>query len=182
MWWGLAVADRGEIVRTVFDAETIARRVRELAEELGAYYPTGDLILLGTLKGGFIFLADLVRQIRREHEMDFLVAASYGMNKTSSRQVRILYDPVTPLTGRHVVLVEDIIDSGTTLNSLVRLLEARGPASLEICALLHKRKADLVLEPRFVGFDAPDEFLVGYGLDYAERYRHLPFVGSLNTE
>lgn len=176
------MADQGEVVRPVFDAETIARRVRELAEELEAFYPTGDLILLGTLKGGFIFLADLVRQIRRALEIDFLVAASYGVNQTSSRQVRILYDPVTLLTSRHVVLVEDIIDSGTTLNSLVRLLEARGPASLEICALLHKRKADLVLEPRFVGFDAPDEFLVGYGLDYAQRYRHLPFVGSLSTE
>ncbi len=176
------MADHVEVVRTVFDAQTIGRRVRELAEELEAYYPTGDLILLGTWKGGFIFLADLVRQIRRGHQIDFLVTASYGMNKSSSRQVRILYDPVTPLTGHHVVLVEDIIDSGTTLNRLVRLLEARGPASLEICALFHKRKADLVLKPRFVGFDAPDEFLVGYGLDYAERFRHLPFVGSLNTE
>ncbi len=176
------MAEQVEVVRTVFDAETIGRRVRELGEELGAYYSTGDLIMLGTLKGGFIFLADLVRQIRRAHQIDFVVAASYGMNRTSSRQVRILYDPATPLTGRHVVLVEDIIDSGTTLNALVRHLEAKDPASLEICALLHKRKAELVLEPRFVGFDAPHEFLVGYGLDYAERYRHLPFVGSLNTE
>ena len=176
------MAEQVEVVRTVFDAETIGRRVRELGEELGAYYKTGDLILLGMLKGGFIFLADLVRQIQRAHQIDFVVAASYGMNMTSNRHVRILYDPATSLTGRHVVLVEDIVDSGTTLNALVRLLEAKGPASLEICALLHKRKAEVVLEPRFVGFEAPNEFLVGYGLDYAERYRHLPFVGSLNTE
>lgn len=176
------MAEPVQTIRTVFDAETIGRRVRELGEELGAYYTSGDLLLLGALKGGFIFLGDLVRQIPREHQIDFLVAASYGRSRTSSGQVQILYDPATPLTGRHVVLVEDIIDSGTTLNSLVGLLAARDPASLEICALLHKRNAQLVLEPRFVGFDAPDEFLVGYGLDYAEQFRHLPFVGSLKME
>jgi hypoxanthine phosphoribosyltransferase len=138
--------------------------------------------MIGALKGGFIFLGDLVRCVSRPHEIDFVVAASYGDSMTSSGQVRLLYDPATDLAGRHVLLVEDIIDSGTTLNMLVHLLQARGPASLEICALLHKRKAKLVLEPRFVGFDAPDEFLVGYGLDYGEQYRHLPFVGSLNRE
>lgn len=176
------MSEQVQAIRTVFDAETIGRRVRELGEELGAYYTSGELLLLGTLKGGFIFLGDLVRHVRREHQIDFLVAASYGRSTTSSGEVRILYDPVTPLQGRHVVVVEDIIDSGTTLNILIDLLAAREPASLEICALLHKRKADLVLEPRFVGFDAPDEFLVGYGLDYAEQFRHLPFVGSLNME
>ncbi len=166
-------------VREVFDAETIARRVAELGEELSAHYPTGELLMLGALKGSFIFLADLVRHISRPLEVEFLVASSYGRSKTSSGQVRLHYDPATPLVGRHVVLVEDIIDSGRTLNSLVRLLETRDPASLEICALLRKRNAALTLEPRFVGFDAPDEFLVGYGLDYDQQYRHLGFVGSL---
>lgn len=168
-----------EDVRVVFDAETIAQRVAELGEELSVHYPTGELLMLGTLKGSFIFLADLVRHISRPLEVEFLVASSYGKSKTSSGHVRLHYDPATPLVGRHVVLVEDIVDSGLTLNSLVRLLQTREPASLEICALLLKRNAALTLEPRFVGFDAPDEFLVGYGLDYAEQYRHLTFVGSL---
>jgi hypoxanthine phosphoribosyltransferase len=127
-------------------------------------------------------MSDLVRAIRRPHQVDFLVAASYGRGTTSSGQVRLLYDPATALAGRHLLLVEDIVDSGTTLNRLVRLLRERGPLSLEICALLHKRLAPrLELEPRFLGFDAPSRFLVGYGLDHAEDFRHLPFIASLKV-
>src|SRR5690606_17030770 len=141
------------------------------------------LLVLGLLKGSFIFLADLVRQIPRPLHVDFLVASSYGSGTVTSGEVRLLYDPEATIEGRHVILVEDIIDSGTTLNRLVPLLRERKPASLELCALLHKRVAeDLVLEPRWVGFDAPREFLVGYGLDHAEDYRHLHYIASLRGE
>ncbi len=167
-------------VEVVFDAERIAARVRELGREVAEHYATGELLVLGTLKGSFIFMSDLVRSIPKPHHLEFIVAASYGKGTTSSGHVRLLYDPQTVLEGKHVLLVEDIVDSGRTLNRLVRLLETRDPESLEICTLLHKHKADgLDHEPRFVGFDAPHDFLVGYGLDYAEAYRHLPFVGRL---
>lgn len=171
-----------EIAGIAFDAETIAARVDELGREITAHYADGDLLVVGLLKGSFIFMSDLVRAVLRPHQVDFLVAASYGSGTTSSGQVRLLYDPETVLAGRHLLLVEDIVDSGTTLNRLVRLLRARGPRSLEICALLHKRLApQLELEPRFVGFDAPARFLVGYGLDHAEDFRHLPFIASLKV-
>ncbi len=170
------------VAEVVYDAETIAARVRELAGEVSAYYDAGELVLLATLKGSFMFLADLVRGITRPHQLEFIVAASYGAGTTSSGHVRLLYDPQAVLEGRHVVLIEDIVDSGATLNRLVRLLQTRDPASLEICTLLHKRIApQLVVEPRFVGFDAPSDFLVGYGLDFAEHFRHLPFIGRLET-
>ena len=168
------------IHRIVFDAETIAGRVRELGAEIGAAYPDGELLVLGLLKGSFIFLSDLVRQIPRPVQVDFLVASSYGSETVSSGVVRLVYDPETVLAGKHILLVEDIIDSGRTLNRLVDLLGARRPKSLEICALLHKRlTSELLLDARFVGFDAPHEFLVGYGLDHAEDFRQLPFVASL---
>jgi hypoxanthine phosphoribosyltransferase len=166
--------------RIVFDAETIHRRVLEMGAEITAAYPVGDLLVLGLLKGSFIFLGDLVRQIGRPIQIDFLVAASYGNATVSSGDVRLLYDPATRLDGKHILLVEDIIDSGRTLNRLIELLGTRHALSLEMCALLHKRIApNLRLEPRFLGFDAPQEFLVGYGLDHAEDFRHLPFIASL---
>lgn len=169
------------VSRIVFDAETIARRVAELGAEIGAAYPDGELLVLGLLKGSFIFVGDLVRQIPRPLQVDFLVASSYGDAKVSSGNVRLVYDPETRLEGKHILLCEDIIDSGRTLNRLVELLGARNPRSLEICALLDKHLADdvLVKKPRFTGFDAPREFLVGYGLDHAEDFRHLPFVAAL---
>lgn len=171
-----------EIAEIAFDAETIATRVAQLGREITAHYGEGELLVVGLLKGSFIFMSDLVRAVLRPHQVDFLVAASYGSGTTSSGQVRLLYDPETELRGRHLLLVEDIVDSGTTLNRLVRLLRERGPRSLEICALLHKRLASqLELEPRFVGFDAPATFLVGYGLDHAEDFRHLPFIASLKV-
>ncbi len=166
--------------RIVFDEETIARRVRELGQEITARYAEGELLVLGLLKGSFIFLSDLVRRIDRPLQVDFLVAASYGAETVSSGNVRLLYDPETELAGKHILLVEDIVDTGRTLNRLVTLLKERGPRSLEICALLHKHVADhLALEPAFVGFDAPRAFLVGYGLDHAQNFRHLPYIASL---
>ena len=167
--------------RIVYDEATIAARVRELGREITDRYSAAEnLLLIGILKGAFVFTSDLVRQITRPVQVDFLVAASYGSGTKSSGEVRILYDPEIPLVDRHVVLVEDVVDSGTTLNRLVPLLRERRPRSLELCALLHKRQpAKLALEPRWVGFDAPDEFLIGYGLDHNEEFRHLPFIASI---
>lgn len=164
----------------VFDEETIARRVRELGAEITAAYPDGDLLVLGLLKGSFIFLGDLVRQISRPLQVDFVVVASYGDAMVSSGDVRLIYDPETELEGKHILLVEDIVDSGRTLERLMEMLGRRTPGSLEICALLHKHIATELKHPvKFVGFDAPQEFLVGYGLDHAENYRHLPYIASL---
>lgn len=168
------------VQRIVFSEAQIARRVEEMGSEISRAYPPGeDLLVLGLLKGSFVFLADLVRHIARPLHVDFLVASSYGAGTVTSGEVRLLYDPEAAFAGRHVLLVEDIIDSGTTINRLVPLLQQRRPRSLELCALLHKRIARLVREPRWVGFDAPREFLIGYGLDHSEDFRHLPFIASL---
>jgi hypoxanthine phosphoribosyltransferase len=166
--------------RVVYDEPTIAKRVKELGGDISAAYPSGDLLVLGLLKGSFIFLSDLVRQITRPIQVDFLVASSYGDNTYSSGNVRLLYDPETELEGKHILLVEDIVDTGRTLSRLMDLLKARNPRSLEICALLHKHVArELKYPTQFVGFDAPNEFLVGYGLDHAENFRHIPYIASL---
>jgi hypoxanthine phosphoribosyltransferase len=167
--------------RIVYSQEDIARRVGEMGREITEHYPQGeDLLVVGLLKGSFIFLADLARDIARPLHVDFLVAASYGSGTVSSGDVRLVYDPEADLAGRHVLLVEDIIDSGNTINRLIPLLEQRGPKSLELCALLHKRIAPpLAREARWVGFDAPQEFLIGYGLDHSENYRNLPFIASI---
>ena len=166
--------------RIAFDAATIGRRVAELGAEITRSYPDGELLVLGLLKGSFIFLSDLVRLINRPLQVDFLVAASYGDAMVSSGNVRLVYDPETRLEGKHILLVEDIVDSGRTLNRLMDLLAVRNPRSLEICALLHKHLAtELRYDTKFIGFDAPHEFLVGYGLDHAENFRHLPYIASL---
>jgi hypoxanthine phosphoribosyltransferase len=157
----------GHKLRVVLDERTIATRVAELGAEITAAYPDGELLVLGLLKGSVIFLSDLVRRIDRPLHLDFLVASSYGDAKVSSGVVRLLYDPETPLAGKHILLVEDIIDSGRT-------------ASLAICTLLDKQlMPDPLPELRWVGFPAPPAFLVGYGLDHAEDFRHLPFIGDL---
>ena len=170
----------GDIARVVFDEQTIARRVGELGSEIAGYYDGQDLLVIGLLKGSFIFVADLVRKIPRPHKVDFLVATSYGTGKASSGAVRLLYDPETQLGGKHILLVEDIVDSGNTLNHVCRLIHKRDPKSLETCTLLHKRLAPpLEVEPRFIGFDAPHAFLVGYGLDHAEDFRHLPYIATI---
>ncbi|MFQ5689921.1 MAG: hypoxanthine phosphoribosyltransferase [Gemmatimonadota bacterium] len=170
-----------ELARIVYSERDISERVEAMGRAITDAYPCDEeLLILGLLKGSFIFVGDLVRAIRRPVQVDFLVASSYGSGTTTSGEVKLLYDPSAPVEGRHVVLVEDIVDSGTTVNRMARALGERRPASLEICALLHKHLArDLALEPRWVGFDAPPEFLVGYGLDHAEDFRHLPFVASL---
>lgn len=168
------------VVRVAFDEPTIAARVRQLGHEITRAYPDGDLLVLGLLKGSFIFLADLVRHITRPLQIDFLVATSYGTGTVSSGNVRLVYDPATDLAGKHILLIEDIVDSGHTLNVLTDLLSTRSPRSIATCALLHKRIATgLAHEPKFVGFDAPNEFLVGYGLDHAENFRHIPYIASL---
>jgi hypoxanthine phosphoribosyltransferase len=168
------------IQRVVFDADQIRTRVRDLARDISATYRAEDrLLLIGLLKGSFVFLGDLAREISIPLHVDFLVAASYGAGKTTSGNVRLLYDPASALKGRSVLVVEDIVDSGTTLKGILPMLESRGPASLEVCTLLHKRLSPADLTPRWVGFDAPNEFLVGYGLDHAEDFRHLPYIASL---
>jgi hypoxanthine phosphoribosyltransferase len=166
--------------RIVYTKEQIAQRVHELGVEITTGYPEDELLVLGLLKGSFIFLSDLVREIGRPLQVDFLVASSYGEGTVSSGNVRLLYDPETELEGKHILLVEDIVDTGRTLSRLMDLLWARNPRSLEICALLHKHiAAELRYPTRFVGFDAPNEFLVGYGLDHAENFRHIPYIASL---
>ncbi len=168
------------VKRIVYDESQIAGKVKELGAAISAGYPDGDLLVLGLLKGSFIFLSDLVRQILRPLQVDFLVAASYGENTFSSGNVRLLYDPETKLEGKHILLVEDIVDTGRTLSRLMELLSERRPRSIEICALLHKHIAtDLKHPVKFTGFDAPNEFLVGYGLDHAENFRHIPYIASL---
>lgn len=169
------------VTSIVYDEETIAARVRELGREITAYYPEGDLLVLGLLKGSFIFLGDLVRQIQRPVQVDFLVASSYGANKVSTGDVRLVYDPETRLEGRHILVVEDIIDTGNTMRRLLTLLAERAPRSLNVCALLDKGLVpDPPREIRFVGFRAPPAFLVGYGLDHAEEFRHLPFIADMS--
>ena len=172
--------DGRAVKRIVYDAQAIARRVGEMGDEISRAYPDGHVLALGLLKGSFIFLGDLVRQITRPLQVDFIVASSYGDAMTSSGDVRLVYDPETELAGKHILLVEDIVDSGKTINRLMDLLGERRPRSLDICALLHKNAAtELRFPVKFVGFDAPNEFLVGYGLDHAENFRHLPYIASL---
>lgn len=166
--------------RVVFPRERIEARVVQMGEEITRHYSgSPDLLVLGLLKGSFIFLADLVRTIRLPLHVDFLIAESYGAGRVSSGEVRFVYDPSVRIENRDVLLVEDIVDGGSTMGVVVPLLLGRRPKSLEVCALLHKRRVRLAKEPRWVGFDAPEEFLVGYGLDHAESFRHLPFIGSL---
>jgi hypoxanthine phosphoribosyltransferase len=169
-----------EVKRIVFSEQDIADRVAALGRDIAEAFPDGELLALGLLKGSFMFTADLVRHIPRPLQVDFIVAGSYGAGTISSGNVRLLYDPETNMEGKHVLLVEDIVDSGRTMQKLVDLLATRRPRSLQICALLHKHIAEHLEHPvRFVGFDAPNEFLVGYGLDHAENFRHVPYIASL---
>jgi hypoxanthine phosphoribosyltransferase len=160
--------------------DDLKQRVRTLGQEVNAAYADRDLLLVGVLKGAVFFLADLMRQIEIPCEVDFMAVSSYGSATDSSGVVRILKDLDTAIEGRHVLIVEDIVDSGLTLQYLFRNLGARNPASLEVCALLTKpdrRKVELPI--KFVGFEIPDRFAIGYGLDFAERYRNLPYVAAL---
>lgn len=167
----------GEIL---IPAEALQRRVRELAAEISRDYVGRELVLVGVLKGAVFFLADLMRSLEVPCEVDFMAVASYGSATKSSGVVRILKDLDADITGRHVLVVEDIIDSGLTLSWLVGNLRSRGPASVRVCTMLRKPgAARMDVHVDYTGFDIGDEFVIGYGLDYAERYRNLPFVGTL---
>jgi hypoxanthine phosphoribosyltransferase len=161
-------------------AEDLARRVRELAGEISRDYQGKDLVLVGVLKGAVFFLSDLMRELDIPCEVDFMAVASYGTATTSSGVVRILKDLDAVIEGRDVLIIEDIVDSGLTLQYLLRNLAGRNPRSLEVCALLIKPdRAQVDLEARYVGFEIPNRFAIGYGLDHAERYRNLPYVAAL---
>ncbi len=160
--------------------DRLQRRVQELGAQISADYEDRNPLLVGVLKGAVFFLADLMREITCPCEVDFMAVASYGSSTASSGVVRILKDLDAPIEGRHVLIVEDIVDSGLTLQYLMRNLGARNPASLEVCALLTKpQRRKVELPTRYLGFEIPDRFAIGYGLDHAERYRNLPYVAAL---
>jgi hypoxanthine phosphoribosyltransferase len=171
------------IGETLVSAEELQRRVRELSAEISRDYEGRDLVLIGVLKGAVLFLADLMRQLTVPCEVDFMAVSSYGSATDSSGVVRILKDLDAPIEGRDVLIVEDIIDSGLTLQYLVRNLRARAPGTLEVCALLTKPERRRVELPiRYVGFEIPNRYVVGYGLDYGQRYRNLSYVAVLNEQ
>ena len=175
---GRSLAD--DIEEVLLDQETIARRVAELGEAISRDYRELDPVLVGVLKGGVLFLADLLRHITVHVTVDFMAISSYGAGTQSSGVVRILKDLDHPVAGRHVVLVEDIVDTGLTLRYLLDNLASRRPASVKACVLLDKSQRRVVDVPlAYVGFQIPNRFVVGYGLDFAERYRNLPFIGVL---
>jgi hypoxanthine phosphoribosyltransferase len=169
------------VERTLIDEQRLRNRVAELGVEISLDYAGKDLLLVGVLKGAVFFMADLMRHLTIPCEVDFMAISSYGASTDSSGVVRILKDLDINIEGRDVLVVEDIIDSGLTLSYLMRTLEARQPASLEICALLTKpARREIEVPVRYTGFEIPQEFVIGYGLDYAERYRNLPYVGVLD--
>jgi hypoxanthine phosphoribosyltransferase len=169
------------VTDVLIDRDALQKRIAELGEEISADYAGRDLLLVGVLKGAVFFMADLMRGLSIPCEIDFMAISSYGDSTDSSGVVRILKDLDINIEGRDVLVVEDIIDSGLTLSYLMRNLEAREPASLEICALLTKPdRREIEVPVRYVGFEIPNRFVIGYGLDFAERYRNLPYVGVLD--
>ncbi|MGC0362102.1 hypoxanthine phosphoribosyltransferase [Rhodococcus sp. 27YEA15] len=177
----------GDIASVLISEEQIRTRTAELAQEIAKRYPEGspegDLLLIGVLKGAVFFMTDLARALPVPSQMEFMAVSSYGSSTSSSGVVRILKDLDKDIAGRNVLIVEDIIDSGLTLSWLMRNLKTRNPASLEVVTLLRKPDAVKIdVDVRDVGFDIPNEFVVGYGLDYAERYRDLPYIGTLEPK
>jgi hypoxanthine phosphoribosyltransferase len=171
------------IAEVLIDEEALRDRVAELGAEISADYSGRDLLLVGVLKGAVFFMADLMRSIDVHCEVDFMAISSYGASTDSSGVVRILKDLDTAIEGRNVLVVEDIIDSGLTLSYLMRNLRARNPASLEVCALLTKpERREIDVPVRYIGFEIANRFVVGYGLDFAERYRNLRYVGVLSED
>src|SRR5947207_5217083 len=163
--------------------EELQRRVVDLGAEISRDYEGRDLVMIGVLRGAVLFLADLLRHLTIPCEIDFMAVSSYGSQTDSSGVVRILKDLDINIEGRDVLVVEDIIDSGLTLSYLMRNLESREPASLEVCALLTKpERREIDVLPRYIGFEIPNRFVIGYGLDFTERYRNLPYVGVLDPE
>jgi hypoxanthine phosphoribosyltransferase len=170
-----------QIGEILVQADELQHRVRELGAQVSRDYADRDLLLIGVLKGAVFFLSDLMRHLEVPCEVDFMAVASYGSATKSSGVVRILKDLDAVIEDRDVLIVEDIVDSGLTLQYLLRNLHARNPRSLEVCALLTKpERLRVDLEPRYVGFEIPNRFAIGYGLDHAERYRNLPYVAALN--
>jgi hypoxanthine phosphoribosyltransferase len=174
--------ERG-VAEVLIEEDLLRARIGELGEEISRDYQGRELLLIGVLKGAVFFMADLMRQLTVPCEIDFMAISSYGASTDSSGVVRILKDLDINIEGRQVLVVEDIIDSGLTLSYLIRNLEARQPASLEVCALLTKPDRRAIDVPvRYVGFEIPNRFVIGYGLDFAERYRNLPYVGVLDPD
>jgi hypoxanthine phosphoribosyltransferase len=175
---GSHVAD--DLQKVLITEDQVRSRIGEIAEQIGRDYEGKDLLLVGVLRGAVMVMADLARALGRHVEMDWMAISSYGSGTTSSGVVRILKDLDTDLIDRNVLIVEDIVDTGLTLSWLVANLESRGPASVEICALLRKPDAlERNVDVKYVGFDIPNEFVVGYGLDYAEKYRNLRDIATL---
>ena len=172
-----------EIEKVLISRQEIADKVAEMAKAIDADYAGREVLLVGVLKGAVMIMADLARALTVPVSMEFMAVSSYGSSTSSSGVVRILKDLDREVADKHLLVVEDVIDSGLTLSWLLRNMKSRGPASVEVCALLRKPEAAKVELPvKYVGFDIPSEFVVGYGLDYAERYRELPFVGLLKPE
>ena len=172
-----------DVLRVLLSEDEIREKVRELGGKITADYKNSNLMLVTVLKGAVVFLADLMRQIDVPAEIDFMVVSSYGSGVKSSGVVKIVKDLDVPLAGKDILIVEDILDSGLTLSYIKELLESRGPRSIRIATLLDKpsrRKVDLQAD--YIGFSVPDEFVIGYGLDYDEKYRNLPYVGVLKPE
>lgn len=169
-----------DIQKVLLTEEMLADKVAELGAQITRDYADKEIFAIGILRGAVVFMADLIRAIDRPVQIDFMAVSSYGMQTDSSGIVRILKDLDSPIEGKHVLIIEDIIDSGQTLSYLIKNLSERKPASIQLCTLMNKperRKVDLPV--KYVGFEIPNEFVVGYGLDYAERYRNLPYLGIL---
>jgi hypoxanthine phosphoribosyltransferase len=179
----LAAGVMRDISRILLTQEEIQHRVVELAAEISRDYAGRNPLLVGVLKGVIFFMTDLLRAITIPVELDFMAISRYNPQQSTGGAVRLVKDLEEVIAGRHLIFVEDVIDTGLTLSYLLRLLQARGPASLEVCVLFNKPHHRLVNMPlKYRGFDLPDRFVVGYGLDYREAYRHLPFVGELRPE
>ena len=172
-----------DIEKVLIPEEQIQQRIAALGQEMNAIYTDEDIpMLVCVLKGAFMFLADLTRQLNFRHEIDFMQISSYGEGTTSSGVVRILLDLAANIEGRHVILVEDIVDSGHTLDYIMRHFSARNPASIRVATLLNKpSRREVDVDVDFIGFEVPDEFVMGYGLDYAQQYRNVPYIGVLKT-
>ncbi|MGM3175955.1 hypoxanthine phosphoribosyltransferase [Dickeya lacustris] len=169
-------------VEVMIPEAEIKARVAELGRQISEHYRSSgsDMVLVGLLRGSFVFMADLCRTLELSHEVDFMTASSYGSSMNSSRDVKILKDLDEDIRGKDVLIVEDIIDSGNTLSKVREILQLRGPKSLAICTLLDKpSRREVPVPVEWVGFSIPDEFVVGYGIDYAQHYRHLPFIGKV---
>lgn len=170
-------------LKTIITQAALKRKVKELAADISKDYGGKNPVLVGILKGSFVFMADLVREMKIPHQVDFIAVASYGSQMQASGVVRWLKDLGTNIEGRHVVIVEDIIDSGLTLNYIINNLMTRNPKSLKIVTLLNKKKRrGLRIPLKYVGFSIPDRFVVGYGLDYDERYRNLPYIAEFESQ